>query len=428
MKFAMYSKCGEGAGLLKRIQDEGNECRLFIREHDYKSVYDGILDKSDGLFDHDEIIIFDSSDSGQKADSLRRSGYKVFGASRFHDVLEQDREFGLDFMRSNKIKYPNSQEFFKIPDGIEFIKKHHDKRYVFKPCGDLPSRLTYCSSGSDDLVEYLKYVEKFYKNKIDSFILQEFLEGHIISTEIWMGNSGLCRPLTNHTTETKKLMNDDLGPSTGCSGNIVWPCEIENLIVKLMYGLEKDLFNKGYIGPIDLNCIVSNGVPYGLEWTPRFGLDAMPTFLGLVNGDIGKLIYDLMEGNKIKDNILISAIAAGVRITIPPYPIELDDAKVVQKNAPNKGIPIRGLDSDGTYYYEVMRDDSYDLFHSDGTGVIAVVSDWSEDIDDVFSNIYDILDECQVPDKQYRTDLRSVLTKMYEDVTKEIKNASVSAA
>lgn len=417
MNFFMYSKCGEGAGLLSRLQDEGNSCKLFIKEKDYSSVYDGIIDKANEP-EKDAIIIFDSSGNGRVADRYRRLGFKVFGASSFHDRLENDRDFGLDFMTEHGIKTPKTECFMTFSEGIKFLKKNSDKRYVFKPSGDLPSRLTYCGSDIDDLIHYLEYVQTYYENKIDDFILQEFIEGSIVSTELWCGPQGfVLRP--NHTVEVKKLMNDDLGPSTGCSGNIVWLADENDIVVNLLRHIEDDLIKNNYVGPIDINTIIEDNVPYGLEWTPRFGLDAMPTFLQLINDDTGQMISDICQGLNPKTNIL-DCFAGGIRVSIPPYPIELDDAREVQKNSPNKGIPIRGLDEhNNTYFYEVERKDK-ELVHSDGTGVIAVISDWDRDVNDCLATPYGILEECKIPDKQYRTDLREVLVQMYEGVKKEL--------
>jgi phosphoribosylamine--glycine ligase len=421
MNFFMVSKCGEGAGLLKQIQDEGNDCELCIIEQDYKSVYDGILEKSLKPKDKNTIIIFDSSGNGTRADKLRASGFKVFGASKFHDRLENDREFGLDFMESNGILIPETKTFTDFNEGIEFVEENKDKRYVFKPSGDLPSKLTYSCSDTEDLIHYMRFVEKFYGSKIEDFVLQEFIEGSIISSEYWVGAEGFISPI-NHTIEVKKLMNDDLGPSTGCSGNLVWLGAEGSLLSQELEKVEQELIKNKYIGPIDLNAIVNEKGIYGLEWTPRFGLDAMPTFLQLCSYDVGGIIADLASGNIPKFNPRES-FAAGVRVTIPPYPIELDNSKVIQDHAPNKFIPIRGLEEfkNYCYLYEVMMKDD-ELVHSDGTGVIAVVSDWSNDINDILDNPYQILEDCKIPDKQYRTDLKKVLPKMYNEVTEALDN------
>jgi phosphoribosylamine--glycine ligase len=415
MKFFMVSKCGEGAGLLYRIQKEGHDCQICIKEPDYQSVYDGLLDKA--LYPHDKntIIIFDSSGMGARADKLRDSGFKVFGASKFHDRLENDRKFGLSFMEDNGIMIPETKTFNDFSEGISFIEENSDKRYVFKPSGDLPSKLTYSCSDTEDLIHYMKYVEKYYGSQIEDFILQEFIEGSIISTEYWVGPKGFIKPL-NHTIEVKKLMNDELGPSTGCSGNIVWLGDEDSILDQELKKVEQELVKNKYLGPIDLNAIVNDKGIYGLEWTPRFGLDAMPTLLQLIDEDLGEILIEALNGD-LDEIPLNDDFAAGIRITIPPYPIELKDSRVIQKNAPNKNIPIRGFEDCERYcyFYEVMSKND-ELYHSDGTGVIAIISDVDNDPKDVFDTPYEILENCKVPDKQYRTDLNKILPTMYKEV------------
>ena len=418
----MYSKCGEGAGLLKKIQEEGNNCSIYIEDGNYANVYDGILEKTDYPSEGD-IVIFDSSGMGHKADHLKESGFKVFGASKFHDKLENDREFGLEFMTNNGIMIPEMKKFTKFWTAYDFIKENKKKRFVFKPSGkDLPCKLTYSASDWEDLLLYMEFVEKNFSKHIEEFILQEFIKGAIISTEFWVGKEGFIEPV-NHTIEVKKLMNDDLGPATGCSGNIVWKGEENSPLASLLYGIEEELIKKSYIGPIDINCIVNEEGIYGLEWTPRFGLDAMPSLLGLINEDIGKLIFDLSSGLNPKMELL-DCFSGGVRVSIPPYPTEKEgEEKKLQKISPNLGIPIRGFEDCEhlCYFFEVMKQDDL-LVHSSGSGVIACVSDLGMEPAACFDNVYDILEECKIPDKQYRTDLNKILPKMYNEVKEVLDN------
>ncbi len=273
----------------------------------------------------------------------------------------------------------------------------------------------------EDLLSYMSFVEKEFSKEIDEFVLQEFIEGAIISSEYWVGKEGFIKGSFNQTIEVKKFMNDDLGPSTGCSGNIVWAeDEDDSIIAEMLRRIESDLIDENYIGPIDLNAIVTEEGIYGLEWTPRFGLDAMPTLLQLLNQELGKLISDSFE-NKAEMNLL-SCFAGGARLSIPPYPIEPDNLKEIQKNSPNVGIPIRGLEEyeDCCYFYEVMKKDDQ-IVHSNGTGVIACVSDIAITPESCYDLVYKALEDCKVPDRQYRTDLNKVLSKMHSEVTKVLE-------
>lgn len=405
----MYSKCGEGAGLLERIQREGNDCSLYIKYKEFSSVYDGILKKARKP-EEGAIVIFDSSGCGDAADFLRREGFKVFGGSKFHDKLENHRGFGLEYMQSHGISVPETEVFTDFNKGIEYLKSNKKTRYVFKPSGkECPSHLTYTGEDTDDLISFMKFAEEYFCDKIDDFVLQKFVKGPIVSTELWCGKKGFIEPL-NHTVEVKKFMDGDIGPSTGCSGNLVWRAEMD-CIGDLLYDLEDDLIKEGFLGPIDINCIVAEDDVYGLEWTPRFGLDAMPSLLATVKTDIGELISDLVRGTDTEMQFS-EDFSGGIRVTIPPYPCEATDYKVLGEIAPNEGIPIRDLEGDDIYYYEVKIKDG-ELVHSTGSGIIACVSTISNDPEDCFP--LKSIEEARIPQKQYRTDLGKVLPEMYEE-------------
>lgn len=415
----MISQCGEGAGILKQIQDEGNECEIYIKENLYSSVYDGILDKVDNIYDSsitdDTIIIFDMSGNGDIADDLISEGYKVFGASSFADDLETDRQYGLDIMRKCGIKLPLTEEFNDFEECLEFLEANENKRFVFKPSGKMPCKLTYCSEDNDDLLSYMKFVEEHFGDKIDSFVLQEFVEGDLVSSEIFFDGSKIVG-IPNHTVEAKKFMNDDLGPSVGCSGNTVWLGDENSKLVK--EGIAKiscALEHEQYVGQIDLNSVVNEQGLWGLEWTPRFGYDATPTYLRMLGIEYGKFFSDIVNGtaknwpHKYKE-------MTGIRFTIPPYPAEPEgekDEEKVQKAIANYGVPIKHWETfdKNLYFYEVMMCEEK-LQHSDGLGVIGLA------IHENPKRCYEIIEKIKIPDIQYRTDLVEVLEKMQKGAMK----------
>lgn len=427
MKFLMVSNAGEGAHILKMVQNEGNDVQLYIKEPGYRGVWDGLLPKAKKIApDKDTVVIFDFSGFGTLADKLKASGIPVVGASKFADKMEHDRQFGLDLMAKCGIKTPLTQEFTKFDKIEEFLranerneKKDEDRRFVFKPSGkNLPAHLTYCSLDSTDLLEYAEYVEKNYGKDIDSFILQEFICGVVVSTEAWCDGKQFIRP-ANHTLEVKALMNDDKGPATGCSGNLVW---IEDGMCRIVASgvarVEKEVVEAGHVGPIDLNAVVNDDGVYGLEWTPRFGYDATPTQMFLFKDSIAKFFSDIARGTIDYDMPLNDKFAAGVRFTIPPYPLEPEKVEDVQKVRPNVGIPIRGLtekNSGKFYFYEVAEEDGK-LLHAAGTGVLGVAVGVADNPWRAFDTPCEALCDLLVPELQYRTDLRYKLGDMYESV------------
>ena len=427
MKFLMVSNCGEGAHVLKMIQNEGNDVELYIKEPGYRDVWDGLLPKAQKVSpSKDTVVIFDFSGMGPLADKLKKAGYPVVGASKFADRLEQDRQFGFDIMEQSGIKVPLTAEFTKFSEVESFLEENchdeeHDKerRFVFKPSGKgLPTHLTYCSLDNEDLIEYLAYVEKNFGKDVESFVLQEFVEGVVVSTEMWCDGTKFIRP-ANHTLEVKAFMDGCKGPATGCSGNLVWiedgMCRIVSHGVALA---EEAVVKAGHVGPIDLNAVVNDEGVWGLEWTPRFGYDATPTQMFLFNQEIGKFFSDIARGTLDYDMPLTDKFAAAVRFTIPPYPLEPEKPEDAQKVRPNVGIPIRGLtekNAGSLYFYEVKEEDGQ-LLHAAGTGVLGIAVGIADRPWHAFDEPYEVLEQLLVPELQYRTDLRNKLGDMYEQV------------
>lgn len=432
MNFLMVSKYGEGAGLLHDIELEGNEVELHIYNEKYKTVWDGLIKKTDKVEPkEDTVVIFDFSGMGKLADSLRKEGFPVVGASEFADKLEQDRMFGLNMMEKAGIKVPFTAEFdkFSVGEIKNFLKEHGDDgRFVFKPSGEgLPCFLTYCASDADDLIKWVEYADKYFGKQIESFVLQEFKEGVCVSTEMWCDGKKFIRP-ANHTVEVKKVMNGELGPATGCSGNLVWAefDETHRILREGILKAEKLVVEAGYVGPMDLNAVVNDDGVFGLEWTPRFGYDAMPTLIKMLKGGVGKFMSDIARGQGSRLDIS-DKMGAAIRVTIPPYPLDPTDVDDVEKVSPNIGVPIRGIPDDKKdcfYLYEVMEQDD-ELVHAVGIGVVADVIGFGSDAFEAFDEPYELLEELSLPNKQYRTDLDSCLDGMVEEVLRQEKSEVV---
>ena len=423
MKFLLYSQCGEGAQILKRIELEGNECQIYINDKLYSTVFDGLLTKCtnpESFIDKDTVIFFDMSGNGMIADTWKRKGHFIYGASAFADDLEHDRQFGFNAMSEAGIKTPECKEFKSFSDGVAYISTAK-KRLVFKPSGSMPCKLTYVGGENPkELMSYMTFVEKHFGKDIDSFILQDFVEGIVVSSEAFVqGDLGFIEPF-NHTVEVKKSMNDDLGPSTGCSGNITWPVKASKIIDAGVKKIEDLCIKHDYIGQIDLNAVVNETGIYGLEWTPRFGYDATPTLLTLLEEDIGEFISNISRKQQLSIPMLMQ-YAGGVRMSIPPYPAEPKEGIDSEKFSPSKGVPIQNYEKyeEDLYFYEICKEDD-ELVHSGGTGVIACAMGIGKDASSCLENPYEALEELTVPDKQYRTDLLDVLPAMVEEVNKYV--------
>jgi len=424
-KFLLISGGGDGLGLALRLRMEGNDVAVWIREGRAKSNYDGLLAKPkkwDEFLDASTIVIFDSSGGGRTADRLRARGHFVFAGSTFADSLELDRTIALDFMSQAGIRTPESKTFRSWEKAKAYVKER-DSRLVFKASGDTGNYLgSYVSYDAQDLIEMLDHFAEVTSGRgKPEFILQDFVEGTEISTEGWFNGREFMTPW-NHTLERKQLMNEGLGPSGGCAGNLVWiEREVNHVIETGIARMAPILADHEYVGPIDLNSVVNEDGVWGLEFTPRFGYDALPALLELVEGGIGPVIAAMARLEFPSDLPLANRKAAGLRVSIPPYPSE--------HFHPDEGIPVRGLtreDRDHLYFFDVKLDDKNRLVSTSAFGAVVTVTGSGDGITDAFEGPLEIAKRAKIPQKQYRTDLVNVFTKCWCEFDRLVRKEDVA--
>lgn len=417
-KFLFLSGAGDGLGLGLYLKRKGHNVAVWIREKRARNNYNGLLQKLkvwDEYLDKETVVIFDSTGGGNTADRLQKMGYKVFGGSTFADHLEKDRGAAFELLKQVGVKMPHSETFYSWADGKAYAAKS-DKRLVFKPSGKLAEGQndnllgSYVSYGAEDMAKMIDYFSTLTGDPPE-FELQDFVEGGVaISTEGWFNGEKFITPF-NHTVERKQLMNGNLGPSGGCSGNFVWKADrLNHIIEQGILKTEPLLQEYEYVGPIDLNTIVTQDGVYALEFTPRFGYDALPAFLELYNGDLGELIYSLASGEKPEQMSLHSGFASALRITIPPYPSN--------EFKPMGGVPVLGFtkeDKEHLFYYDVELKRDGSLVTTACYGVVVAVTALADTPSDTMTKVKALAEKSKIPEKQYRTDLGWELGKDYNE-------------
>jgi phosphoribosylamine-glycine ligase len=138
----------------------------------------------------------------------------------------------------------------------------------------------------------------------------------------------------------------------------------------------------------------------------------MPALLHLYGGDggdLGTLIAQLARGEKPTEMVFKGGFAAGVHVSIPPYPS--DEFKHLG------GVPIRGFskqDLHNLYFYDVMLNEKDELVSSPDMGSGFVTLGWGTSISEAFSLPYALAKRAKVPEKQYRTDLAKEMQQDYD--------------
>lgn len=427
-KFMFISNHGDALGLAFMLKNAGHQVAAQIRSSKSRQNFDNMLlkfearDQWEKWVDKETTFVFDSNGGGPLADRLRAQGYNVFGGGKFADTLELDRDAGFEFMRQVGIKVPTTKGFYDWESGKQFAKAHKTERWVFKPSGALADNDaigSYVSSDPEDLCAMMDYWDSVHRGPIE-YVLQQFLEGVAISTEGWFNGEEWMTPF-NHTVERKQVMNGNLGPSGGCSGNSVWghfnnSNHIIDEGIRLMGPVLREF---DYRGPIDLNTVVNDEGVFALEFTPRFGYDALPALTQLYQGDLGELMASLARGDKPKEMALKRGFASALRVSVPPYPSE--EFKHVG------GIPIRGWEKEhrpNLFFYEVMLDDQNRFVTAPAYGAVAAITGHGNTIEESFETPRYLAKLAKIPEKQYRTDIVETLDNDYAKFNRlvEIRN------
>jgi phosphoribosylamine---glycine ligase len=408
-RFLLLSLKGDGLGLALRLKQQGHEVGVWIRAKLEKGNYDGLLEKVDKWQDYltpSTVVIFDSSGGGTAADRLRARGNPVFAGSVFADNLELDRQLAFELMEQVGIKVPGFKTFYNWEAGKAYVKSSK-KRMVFKASGEMsedPGIGSYVSSDPDDMITMMEYFESLSQHGPE-FILQDFVEGIAISTEGWFNGYDWMEPF-NQTIEHKQMYVDDLGPSSGCAFNIVWKLAQTNKCVEEGIRLMAPILAENrYIGPLDLNAVVNDEGVWALEFTPRFGYDAFPAFLELLDVDFGEIITKMARGEQPEEIPMKEGFASAIRVSIPPHPSD-------EFKHPG-GVPIQGLtrsDRPHIYFFEVRLNEADRLVSSAGGGAICAVTGTGRTIQESFQEPYEIAKRLRIPEKQYRTDAVNVLS------------------
>lgn len=420
MKFFWYSVKGYSLSLAQRVQSEGNKVRWYQEEKNEKTkgvVGQGFVDVVDSPRpDNDEIVVFDFTGAGKEADALRKKGQLVIGGSTFQDALEHSRMYAMQLMKAVGIKVPMTVCFGSIKQGVEFAKVH-PKPLVFKPEGDWPAWMTIVGDDNELLAKDLTRVGKQCGDKM-KFDLQERVHGLEASIEGWFNGDDWIYHSINSTLEEKRLLTGSLGPNTGCMGNVVffYRHARPKLAKETLFKLTPYLRKVGYVGPIDVN--TKGG--YALEFTPRFGYDAIQTMTELLEMELGKALSDCAR-RQAKSWRVSFDFAIGVTMSIPPFPN--DNHEEIAKSY---GEVIRMPDKCWQHFHlgDVQMDEEGEVISAGSDGVVGVMTAVAPSVVEARKLAYERVEKVTVPNVQYRLDIGERAVKEVPQLLREVRDGN----
>ncbi len=203
--------------------------------------------------------------------------------------------------------------------------------------------------------------------------------------------------------EHKRFFPGDLGELTGEMGTIVTYRGAEALFQKTLGKMRARLRKAGYCGYINLNLIVNDDGVWPLEFTCRFGYPGFAICGALHQEGWDSILWRLASGGE--DPIRTKpGFAAGVVLTVPPFPYELGYDRL------SRGTPI--------CFSEKISDREHKHLHfgemafkkkqwvTVGTeGYVMVVTGNGSSISEARRKAYDLVGKIAIPNVRYRNDI-----------------------
>ena len=408
-KFLFVSLESLSGDLAWTVKKEGHEVKAYIKNKYDADVYNGFIEKVSSWEAHKDwadVIVFDDNEFGEAAEKLRRKGKLVIGGSIYTDRLEMDRDFGQNEMKKRGINILPQWQFKDYDEAIKFIETNPE-RYVFKPSGNTPSsgKGLLCIGQEEDgkdLLELLKQNKNIWKKKAPIFQLQKFVSGVEVAVGAFFNGKNFIMPI-NVNFEHKRIFPGDIGPLSGEMGTLMFWSEPNYLFKATLEKMKPALIESGYVGYVDINCIVNGKGIYPLEFTTRFGYPTIQIQSEGITMPMGEFLYKLAKGEDFELKTK-KGFQVGVRILVPSYFVKSTDKETIELY---KDLPIlfKKPDSlDGVHIEDVKNDNG--VWRVAGTsGCLLIVTGSGSTVAEARQQVYTRIKNIMIQDMFYRTDI-----------------------
>jgi phosphoribosylamine--glycine ligase len=337
--------CDAGDGLLDialRAGKSGHDVRMFVRKYDARTrpIGKGLVTLVPFWQPHadwsDMIILEGNGVFMSEMDRWRQRGKLVIGGNQESAAWELDRKKGMEVFRKAGIPVPPYREFNDYPEAIRYVERRGEPLYS-KPCSDTADKSLSAKTGvPEDPTFMLQKWKKKHSRPPCPFLLQDGIDGVEFAVGAWFGPAGFADGIEENF-EHKRFCAGDIGPNTGEMGTVMRYVRRSKLFEKVLKPLEEFLNELGYVGNVDVNCIVDGeGSAWPLEFTMRLGWPAFNIETDLFDCDPIEFLHSLASGGSTRGAHRMNEIAVGVVMAIPPYPHSPRDYEEIV------GVPIYG--------------------------------------------------------------------------------------
>ena len=407
-KFLFVSLSGLIGDTAWQVKKEGHRVKYFIQEKSERQIANGFVTKVtnwENEIDWADVIVFDDVlGQGEIASKLRERGKLVIGGTKYTDKLEDSRAFGQEEMKRHHIPILPYKEFNYFDDGVEYIKENPGK-YVLKPSGEAQNikRLLFVGNEDDgsDVIRILTAYRNTWSEEVKEFQIQKKVNSGVeIAVGAFFNGQKFIYPI-NINFEHKKLFPGDLGVATGEMGTSMFWSSPNRLFNTTLKKIEPTLKEEGYVGYIDINCIVNGTGIYPLEFTSRFGYPTIQIQQESMATPMGEFLYKLASGEDFQLKTK-KGFHLGARIVVPPFPYK--DKKTFNSFAKGAVVVFKKYSEDGIHIEDVKKVKGEWLV-TGNSGVVLVVVGSGLTMKQAQQQLHQRISNIIIPNMYYRKDI-----------------------
>ena len=165
--------------------------------------------------------------------------------------------------------------------------------------------------------------------------------------------------------------------------------------------MKDKLKESGYVGYIDINCIVNSRGIYPLEWTPRLGYPHISIWMEGVLSEWGTFLYGISKKEKPEFRTK-RAFVVGVVLAVPPFPF--DDPEAFKKYSEEASIIFKKQNFEGVHLGDVkLVEDDWRL--AGNCGYVLIITGSGTTMEEARGMAYNRIKNIIIPNMFYRTDI-----------------------
>ena len=382
--------------LALRAQQHGHQVRYYLKDFDpvKQPVGRGLVERvSDWRpsMRWTDLVLLGSHRYLDELDRWAAEGVPIIGAGAKAAQWELDRMVGMQAFRAAGIAVPPYRHVSSLAEAAAYVKDR-DEGMAVKPSGDVTDKsLSFVAKTAKEMLWRLDRWKREGKSFPQGLILQDRIEGVEMAVGAWIGPGGFAEGFEENAEE-KRLFAGGIGPNCGEAGTVLRLVRRSKLAEKVLKPLEDKLTSLGFVGNVDVNCIIdAEGSPWPLEFTMRFGYPAINIELALHRGDPIEFLAGVASGKPPKTRAM-DEVAVGVVMALPPYPWGHEKTEEVV------GVPIWGVTAgiEDALHPVMVQVDRNDQLATAGSYVL-VSTGTGKTVVEARRGAYRVLDRLTVP-------------------------------